>query len=456
LSEQVNNEPATDSRDAELIKCLQDVENNLSKFLKVKDARGTSILMDGVGKLSAEPENAIAILRKAFREVVDPILLDNFEGTWMAFLLWNDFTRRVQILYNYSKTTQIPQYDFVSGFVRSQEFEREFSEPMTDIIFTEGTTEKHVMVFSWGKHPEGEVLKRITDVPTSIQPLLVAFDDLGGKWQERIDEIQVFVNEAAADLEEKHRKTDFARLAKEISALSTEMLADSDGGVSAIIEKAKDVIKTKFELPDSVDGKQLIDPVALCRTLIWNRLFDPEWKYLYYIPAKFLAGSAVSGIVCAFRDILPPRDYIVLTQIVNRIFSLFHFGSYGQQLNQFALRSATAAIMARNKSHIHGSHIEHGLRNKMEDFSNVIEERLTSNEPFYRSLREKLGILDDSTPKAALEVRIEFIEELGTILAQAVDFDEQVRELDNNRRDLSLLEDVSEWMDRVGSEEKQS
>jgi hypothetical protein len=437
-----------------LIKCLEEIENNLSDFLRKKDPRGVSILMDGVGKLQAEPETAIKILQEAFRVVVDPVLLDNFKGTWMAFLLWNDFTKRVQILYNYSKTEKTREYDFVSGFVGSKEFDSKFSEPMTDIIFTEKTPEKHVMVFSWGSREEN-ALDLIDAVPENIRPLLVSFNDLGGKWQDRLDEIQRFVDHAAS-VSVKNRGGDFEELANRISELSDDMLKDVDAGVGEIMQVAREAIYSKFDLRDYDEKNPVIEAGALCRTLIWNRLFDPYWKYLYYIPAKFLAGSAVSGIVCAFREILPPRDYIVLTQIVNRIFSLFHFGSYGQQLNLFALRSATAAIMARNKSHIHGSHIEHGLRNKMEDFSGVIEQRLASDRPFYRSLREKLGILDDSTPEDALRERIEFIEKLGQTLAAAQDFDAQTDELESKRRDLSFLEDVSEWLERLRPQESSS
>lgn len=455
MSEKGSDMSPADSRDGELIKCLEEIENNLSDFLRKKDARGTSILMDGVGKLQAEPEIAIEILKEAFRVVVDPVLLDNFKGTWMAFLLWNDFTKRVQILYNYSKTEKTREYDFVSRFVGSKEFDSKFSEPMTDIIFTERTAEKHVMVFSWGTRPEGKALDLIDAVPENIRPLLVSFNDLGGKWQDRLEDIQRFVDHAASGSVE-NRRGDFEELATKISKLSDDMLKDVDAGVGEIIQVARKAIYTKFDLQDYDDKNPLIDPEALCRTLIWNRLFDRDWKYLYYIPAKFLAGSAVSGIVCAFREILPPRDYIVLTQIVNRIFSLFHFGSYGQQLNLFALRSATAAIMARNKSHIHGSHIEHGLRNKMEDFSGVVEQRLASDRPFYRSLREKLGILDDSTPTDALQERIQFIEELGKTLAAAKDFDAKTDELDSNRRYLSLLEDVSEWLERLRPQESSS
>jgi hypothetical protein len=441
------NKALIESRDAQLIKCLEDVEDRLSDFLRKPGNRGKTVLMDGVGRLSAEPEQAIKILREAFKQVVDPVLLDNFDGTWMAFLLWNDFVKEVQILYNYSKYSEFEknkEYDFVSGFIGSKEFaSAQFTEPMTEVIFTEKSPEKHVMVFSWGCCPDEEALSRISNVPSNIRPLLISFDELGGKWDSDLHEILKFVKSAASTSDDqKSRSKDFAELGRMISQLSKNMLADPESRVKEIIKNATSMISLKFALTNhEIDGD------ALCRTLIWNRLFDREWKFLYYIPAKFLAGSAVSGIVCAFKEILLPRDYIVLTQIVNRIFSLFHFGSFGQQLNLFALRSATAAIMARNKSHIHGSHIEHGLRNKMDDFTGVIEQRLMRDGPFYRSLREKLGILDDSNAQDALVTRIQFIKTLSDELEDKT-FTEQVELLDNKRRRLGNLEDISEWLDQ--------
>lgn len=159
-----------------------------------------------------------------------------------------------------------------------------------------------------------------------------------------------------------------------------------------IFVRATQEIDQNFKLAEYAEVEPLITSATLCRALIWNRLFDDEWQYIYFIPAKFLKGSTVSGIVCAFGEFLTEQEHIVLTQIVNRIFSLFQFGLYLQQMNLFALRSATAAIMARNKSHIHGSHIEHGLRNKMDTYEDVVKERLASDSTFYKLLVEKLTL----------------------------------------------------------------
>ena len=251
MSDEAVDKSECGSRDAELIKCLETVEDNLLSFLKMKDKKGKVVLIDGVGRLSAEPDKAIQVLSEAFRDVVDPLLLKRFEGTWMAFLLWNDFTGRVQVLYNYSKTKESPQYQFVSGFVSSREFERKFTEPMTDVIFTAKTAEKHVMVFGWSDCPGEEELNHIDQVPPNIRPLLVSFNNLGGGWQGRLDEIQAFVDSVASVTEENERNRNFAKLATMISTLSKEMLEDEATGVNEIILKAKEVIYSKFNLKDT-------------------------------------------------------------------------------------------------------------------------------------------------------------------------------------------------------------
>lgn len=47
-----------------------------------------------------------------------------------------------------------------------------------------------------------------------------------------------------------------------------------------------------------------------------------------------------------------------------------------ERARTYALKSAVAAIMARNMSHIHGSHIEPGLQHRMESFEKVLLDRL--------------------------------------------------------------------------------
>jgi hypothetical protein len=364
-----------------LIDCLREVEVGCINFLQENEGR---FLIENVKKMYSKPEEAVSELRNKFGDIVDPVLLKRFEGTWMAFLLWNDFSKTSQILYNYSaKGVDKERYDFVGRFVSSPQFKNSgFSEPMTDILFSDKTARKKVMVFSWQQPTPPP------QVSTPIQPVMLEFNGLSDdRWKADFNRMNEFVEEHQNDLENIDKT--FEELAGLITDLANKIVNDAEIGIK-MFDKAMTTITD--ELMPEMGASGIVQAKALCRSLIWNRLLDKDWHYLYYIPAKFLEGSAASGVVCAFKNLLDAQEYIILTQIVNRVFSLIQFGFYLQHMGMFALRSATAAIMARNKSHIHGSHIEHGLRNKMSTFEDIVIERLSERRPFYNSLREQLSL----------------------------------------------------------------
>ncbi|MHA1713603.1 MAG: hypothetical protein ACTSW4_06165, partial [Candidatus Ranarchaeia archaeon] len=61
------------------------------------------------------------------------------------------------------------------------------------------------------------------------------------------------------------------------------------------------------------------------------------------------------------------------------------------KVRRHALRSAVAAIMARNMSHIQGSHMEHGFRNSLDEFENLVRCRLASDSsPFVKGVKDRL------------------------------------------------------------------
>jgi hypothetical protein len=383
-----------------LIDCLRKVEVGCINFLQESDGR---FLIENVKKMYSQPKEAISDLREKFGSIVDPVLLERFQGTWMAFLLWNDFSKTFQILYNYPsevKNVDRVRYEFVGRFVSSPQFESSgFSEPMTDLLFSDKTERKKVMVFSWQ-----EQSAKPPAVSEHIKPVMLEFGGLReARWAEDFSAMDKFVEDHQTD--EDKDDENFAALATLISDLASRILRDEEFGVK-MFDRAMTTINEELGVKQSgkaaatinegltaeASASALVRKEALCRSLIWNRLLDKDWNYLYYIPAKFLEGSAVSGVVCAFENHLNVHEYVILTQIVNRVFSLIQFGFYLQHMGMFALRSATAAIMARNKSHIHGSHIEHGLRNKMSSFEDIVAARLFGHQPFYNSLREQLNL----------------------------------------------------------------
>ena len=438
-----------------LIECMLEVEVSFSGFLSEGEGR---FLLDQVLRMYLQPDEAVSALKEKFPSVVSG-LLNYFAGTWMAFLLWDDFNKRFHVLHNYASShgdvnISHATYEFVSNFVGSKSFkEYGFSEPMTDILFSRKAGRKDTLIFAWEGLEKAPV--EIEGLPEPVRPFVVSFGLGAEKWSAAIGTIRANVEASCRDLKERAASSDiestraghYEGLAKEISALAERIVTEEEGNpeIMTSIKKGLEAIEGKFGLSNP-GAMGVVDPRALCRTLIWNRLFDSEWNYLYYIPARFLEGSAVSGIICALKKPLGRQEYVALTQIVNRIFSLFHFGFYLQQVHLFALRSATTAIMARNKSHIHGSHIEHGLRNKMDTFERAVEERLLSDSPLYKMIREKLTLADASAEGEVLGEGIRVLEELGSQLANAKSDDEKLALLRRRMPDLAALEEIREGL----------
>lgn len=391
-----------------LIKCLEEVERRFNIFLREQEKKGKP-LAALYEEMRSDPKSAILKLREGFRKVVEPVLLSEFDGTWMAFLLWDNYNEEFQILHNYSSAKpgyiDAERYEFISQFVASNEFKKsKLTEPMRDIIF-KSLAQKKSLIFSWEK--VYRVSPCITGLKEDIRPVVIDFDELDSPGtQNALNTLNNFVT-LNQNAPEEQRPAIFEMFARRISEASDRILAAPQSQAKHALRRAVSTIYKEFKLTGGQGDEPVVEVGALCRSLIWNRLFDNNWKYLYYIPARsFEVGKAMSGIVCAFKDFLRPTEYVILTQIINRIFSLFNLGSFmeridqlDQQVNTFALRSATASIMARNKSHIHGSHIEHGLRNKMDDFESVVKARLLTDSPFYKSLRDSLTLSKDESAK---------------------------------------------------------
>lgn len=100
--------------------------------------------------------------------------------------------------------------------------------------------------------------------------------------------------------------------------------------------------------------------------------------YVYHIP--FFENYGVGGIELALDEVLSKKDLIsikndLLPFFVDRISQEINaYENYN--INKHALKSAISSIMARNLSHIHGSHIEPGIQNRMNDFEKLLGERI--------------------------------------------------------------------------------
>jgi hypothetical protein len=120
--------------------------------------------------------------------------------------------------------------------------------------------------------------------------------------------------------------------------------------------------------------------------------------YVYYLPTLFYAeGDLGLGglILVSYRD-FDRASLVCLRSILEVILSKVGINYLFSRIRRYALRSAVAAIMARNMSH-YGSHIEPGLQHRMSTFEELIAGRLRdqgvgNRASYYGKLLESLGL----------------------------------------------------------------
>ena len=150
---------------------------------------------------------------------------------------------------------------------------------------------------------------------------------------------------------------------------------------------------TKFAKIKMTEGiKEKILQYFLCVRLLSQTKI--KWQYHLWAPTK-------SGQNPPFAMVIGSKKHIsagYLNEIIEWITQQSLAASVGMIrretliARESSLRSAIAAIMSRNVSHIHGSHIEHGLRNKMDFFDTLLNDKIYSNEPLYEALKGSLQL----------------------------------------------------------------
>ncbi len=94
--------------------------------------------------------------------------------------------------------------------------------------------------------------------------------------------------------------------------------------------------------------------------LFWLIAQNDDWNYYYYIPGVVHKGNlyqTIGGIAIAMPEELPSDVYIFIFEVSSRLLEKWTL-SYSELFREIAsLRSAVAAIMARNMSHNIGSHV---------------------------------------------------------------------------------------------------
>ncbi len=107
-----------------------------------------------------------------------------------------------------------------------------------------------------------------------------------------------------------------------------------------------------------------------------NEFFVKDWKYIYYLVSPIKRERAVSGLSIFKKELIDNETLEWLFLLLSYPFLQIDIQLLEKNERIHALRSAVAAIMARNMSHIHGSHIEPGLQHKICTFEELLFEKL--------------------------------------------------------------------------------
>lgn len=162
-----------------LIDCLQEIEAKFSTFLSEDEG---NFLINQIREMYLEPAS-ISELQERFAKVVEePLLLQKLGGTWIAFLLWDDFKETFRLLRNHpsSDTGDInPQrYELISQFINSKQFDDYgFEEPLTKILFQKATRKK-VLRFHWTRSADAQEEKPFPKKMDNIKPVTIRFSEL--------------------------------------------------------------------------------------------------------------------------------------------------------------------------------------------------------------------------------------------------------------------------------------
>ncbi|MBN1155657.1 hypothetical protein JXB12_12135 [candidate division KSB1 bacterium] len=102
----------------------------------------------------------------------------------------------------------------------------------------------------------------------------------------------------------------------------------------------------------------------LATTILILQLHDSFWNFYYYLPFNMIPGKAIGSIAIATKLPLAKNVIKFFHNFVSTFISTFEFIEHEKIMTRHALRSALAAIMARNMSHNIGSHV---LANLVQD-----------------------------------------------------------------------------------------
>ncbi|MCX5799933.1 MAG: radical SAM protein [Candidatus Eisenbacteria bacterium] len=162
-----------------------------------------------------------------------------------------------------------------------------------------------------------------------------------------------------------------------LSPIEEEMVSQVSAFCTEFKTKLKDTCNLRIERTEG-EVKRFL------RVLLVFDLVAPEdWKWLVTYPCLIFTGTPIGGVFLVLRERLDAPVDRLLQHMVSSVFAIPQVMIDKQRVLEQSLRSAVAAIMARNMSHNIGSHVLAGVNmsdssygSSMKLFSRYLQERM--------------------------------------------------------------------------------
>lgn len=347
--------------------------------------RGTPSLKKGEKKEPLGDEDIYAV----FQEVNQlGAMCERLPIVWISQFIWDDLSEDLLFTDWWPVSEDKDddkdkgkRYEFVSSLIRQEEFRNNFPEPMSEIMFKLPSSPR-VIELSWLRNGSGG----LQDIADTNAGFALRFNDIGNKL-DKVDGLTRKLSNLCDEVKEISSAFDnklpikpeyVAKVVQKLKDIcemavlnESEENTDNDSLKAEIFEQAKNQIDYVFKClglynnqdPKLKDrGPKISDRIPdfarlIIKSLIWNRLFDDEWQYLYYVPALLHDSIRTSGMVLACKDQLNDSQIAMVSCVISRLSSAFHFNVHVQQIKNQARRAAAAGILSRNMSHNIGSHV---------------------------------------------------------------------------------------------------
>lgn len=179
---------------------------------------------------------------------------------------------------------------------------------------------------------------------------------------------------------------------QELKKVNSKVFEEGNAPQIVNLRKAIDVFLNEFMLNDNKQIRKWKNIDCWLRYYLWVRMFDPETMFVYHFVPQFSHKAPTGGIVMGFKGNIHISQFINIVLYINSIYGHLSEVQYRKigyeksiEARKHGTRSAVAAIMARNMSHLLGSHIEPGIQSDLLSFivesleSSLLSSKLSDN-----------------------------------------------------------------------------